>query len=294
MTLPIAGEAAARRHWKTWVDRHLADYDADPGPTGPRRDLAHVGAPEVGRDPPADNAGRPARTPDPARQRRRTALSWRGGSSTPTCSPGGPRPRASTTDRSSPGWPTTSPARRCKRGRTGGPGSRSWTRGCGSSRPKGWIHNRVRMIVASFLVKDLHIEWQHGARHFMQLAGGRRPRLEHPRLAVDGRVRHRRGAVLPGVQPGASRARSSTRTATTSAPTSRSSPTSRRRRSTSLATRSSTTATSAPRRSPVMTGCAVADGRTPAASRGVRLNEPPAPSVGRSGRLASPSQPAAC
>jgi deoxyribodipyrimidine photo-lyase len=33
---------------------------------------------------------------------------------------------------------------------------------------QGWVHNRVRMIVASFLVKDLHIEWQHGARHFMR------------------------------------------------------------------------------------------------------------------------------
>jgi deoxyribodipyrimidine photo-lyase len=32
----------------------------------------------------------------------------------------------------------------------------------------GWVHNRVRMIVASFLVKDLHVEWQHGARHFLQ------------------------------------------------------------------------------------------------------------------------------
>jgi deoxyribodipyrimidine photo-lyase len=30
----------------------------------------------------------------------------------------------------------------------------------------GWMHNRVRMIVASFLVKDLHIEWQHGAEWF--------------------------------------------------------------------------------------------------------------------------------
>lgn len=30
----------------------------------------------------------------------------------------------------------------------------------------GWMHNRVRMIVASFLVKDLHLEWQHGARWF--------------------------------------------------------------------------------------------------------------------------------
>jgi deoxyribodipyrimidine photo-lyase len=32
----------------------------------------------------------------------------------------------------------------------------------------GWMHNRVRMITASFLVKDLHVEWQHGGRHFMQ------------------------------------------------------------------------------------------------------------------------------
>lgn len=32
----------------------------------------------------------------------------------------------------------------------------------------GWVHNRVRMIVASFLVKDLHLDWGLGARHFMQ------------------------------------------------------------------------------------------------------------------------------
>jgi deoxyribodipyrimidine photo-lyase len=32
---------------------------------------------------------------------------------------------------------------------------------------EGWMHNRVRMIVASFLTKDLHLWWPHGARHFM-------------------------------------------------------------------------------------------------------------------------------
>lgn len=32
----------------------------------------------------------------------------------------------------------------------------------------GWMHNRVRMITASFLVKDLHLPWQWGARHFMR------------------------------------------------------------------------------------------------------------------------------
>lgn len=35
-------------------------------------------------------------------------------------------------------------------------------------RETGWMHNRARMIVASFLVKDLHFEWQVGARHFEQ------------------------------------------------------------------------------------------------------------------------------
>lgn len=32
---------------------------------------------------------------------------------------------------------------------------------------EGWMHNRVRMIAASFLVKDLHLDWTRGARWFM-------------------------------------------------------------------------------------------------------------------------------
>ena len=40
-------------------------------------------------------------------------------------------------------------------------------------REMAWVHNRVRMIVASFLVKDLHLHWKRGARHFMRyLADG--------------------------------------------------------------------------------------------------------------------------
>lgn len=31
----------------------------------------------------------------------------------------------------------------------------------------GWMHNRVRMVTASFLVKDLHVWWPHGARWFL-------------------------------------------------------------------------------------------------------------------------------
>ena len=32
----------------------------------------------------------------------------------------------------------------------------------------GWMHNRVRMVVASFLAKDLHIDWRDGERWFMR------------------------------------------------------------------------------------------------------------------------------
>jgi deoxyribodipyrimidine photo-lyase len=52
-----------------------------------------------------------------------------------------------------------------KRGRTGVPivdaGMRQLTE-------TGFMHNRIRMIVASFLVKDLHLPWQWGARWFME------------------------------------------------------------------------------------------------------------------------------
>lgn len=40
-------------------------------------------------------------------------------------------------------------------------------------RAEGWMHNRVRMLTASFLVKDLHLDWTRGARWFMaQLVDG--------------------------------------------------------------------------------------------------------------------------
>ena len=34
---------------------------------------------------------------------------------------------------------------------------------------EGWMHNRARLVVASFLVKDLGIDWREGARHFFDL-----------------------------------------------------------------------------------------------------------------------------
>ncbi len=36
-------------------------------------------------------------------------------------------------------------------------------------RAEGWMHNRARLVTASFLVKDLGIDWREGARHYFDL-----------------------------------------------------------------------------------------------------------------------------
>ena len=47
-------------------------------------------------------------------------------------------------------------------------------------RDTGFMHNRVRMIVASFLVKDLHLPWQWGAEWFLdQLVDGDMANNQH-------------------------------------------------------------------------------------------------------------------
>jgi deoxyribodipyrimidine photo-lyase len=51
-----------------------------------------------------------------------------------------------------------------KEGRTGYPVVDAAMR---QLRREGWMHNRARMIVASFLTKHLHVDWRVGAWHFM-------------------------------------------------------------------------------------------------------------------------------
>jgi deoxyribodipyrimidine photo-lyase len=58
----------------------------------------------------------------------------------------------------------TASVQRWKEGRTGFPIIDAGMRQLLHS---GWMHNRVRMITASFLCKDLHVWWPVGARHFL-------------------------------------------------------------------------------------------------------------------------------
>ncbi len=53
----------------------------------------------------------------------------------------------------------------------------------------GWMHNRVRMIVASLLTKNLLVPWQQRSALVLGHAGRCGPGEQHPRLAVDCRLR---------------------------------------------------------------------------------------------------------
>ncbi|MGI8881556.1 MAG: cryptochrome/photolyase family protein [Jatrophihabitans sp.] len=165
LVLPEAGEAAARKAWFSYRDAHLAEYptardrpDLDTtsrmsvylkyGALHPRTLLAELG--------PSDETYRKELAwrefyaavlhhwPDSARDYFLPALKAM------TYSTGA---RA---DARLAAW---------RDGRTGYP---MVDAGMRQLLAQGWMHNRVRMIVASFLVKDLHLEWKAGAQHFMQ------------------------------------------------------------------------------------------------------------------------------
>ncbi|MYU20583.1 deoxyribodipyrimidine photo-lyase [Streptomyces sp. SID8352] len=53
-----------------------------------------------------------------------------------------------------------------KRGRTGYPVVDAAMR---QLRHEGWMHNRARLLAASFLTKTLYVDWRVGARHFLEL-----------------------------------------------------------------------------------------------------------------------------
>ena len=66
--------------------------------------------------------------------------------------------------------PTTSPTAAARlaawqEGRTGYP---LVDAGMRQLRAEGWMHNRVRLVTGSFLVKDLHLPWEDGAAWFMR------------------------------------------------------------------------------------------------------------------------------
>jgi len=162
--LPPAGEQAAHRRWSAFLADGIDSYDADrnrPDLDRTSRMSVHLKWGEIHpRTMLADLAGRPG---DGARTYRRE-LVWREFYADvlwrrPDSAREHLRPQLAGMHHDPPGplfeaW---------TEGRTGFP---IVDAGMRQLRSEGWMHNRLRMIVASFLVKDLHVDWRHGAQHF--------------------------------------------------------------------------------------------------------------------------------
>ena len=104
--------------------------------------------------------------PNPLKRSASTAANSAGASSPIICCSTFRTRPSSRSGKSSPTFPgnrTESNLRAWQRGRTGYPIVDAGMRELWHT---GWMHNRVRMIVASFLVKDLLIPWQEGAAWF--------------------------------------------------------------------------------------------------------------------------------
>jgi len=164
LDLPPAGERAALERWEEFLD-DLDDYDDArdrPDLDGTSRMSVHLKYGEVHpRTLLADLAGR--RSAGAASYR--TELAWREFYADvlhqqPETARDYLKSEFARMDYDEPGEQLEA----WQEGRTGFP---IVDAGMRQLRATGWMHNRVRMIVASFLVKDLHLEWQHGARHFM-------------------------------------------------------------------------------------------------------------------------------
>ncbi|WP_300639256.1 deoxyribodipyrimidine photo-lyase [Nocardioides sp.] len=164
LELPEAGEAAAHSQWERFLDK-VAAYDDDrdrPGVDGTSRMSVHLKYGEVHpRQLLADLSGRTGK----GASTYRTELAWRDFyadvlHARPDSAREYYKPEFAKMPYDRPGEQLEAWAA----GRTGYP---IVDAGMRQLRATGWMHNRVRMIVASFLVKDLHVEWQHGARHFL-------------------------------------------------------------------------------------------------------------------------------
>ncbi|MEI5675492.1 MULTISPECIES: cryptochrome/photolyase family protein [unclassified Nocardioides] len=165
LTLPEAGEAAARRAWSDFLDGPVETYAEDrdrPGVEGTSRMSHHLKYGEIHpRTILKDLAGLRSR----GAQVYRTEIAWREFYADVLF-----RRPDSARDYYKPEFARMTydePADQLvdwQEGRTGFP---IVDAGMRQLRETGWMHNRLRMIVASFLVKDLHVEWQHGARHFL-------------------------------------------------------------------------------------------------------------------------------
>ena len=157
------GETEGIARLRGWTRPDSRPMRSDHDDLAGRPDVAHLAVPALRL--PLGARGRDAAC---AVDRRRGVRprSSAGATSSRNCSPPVPRPRTTTcAPPRARGRRTTTALEAWHTGRTGYPvvdaGMRQLVR-------EGWMHNRARMVVASFLTKDLMIDWRTGAEYFMR------------------------------------------------------------------------------------------------------------------------------
>jgi deoxyribodipyrimidine photo-lyase len=161
--MPAPGERAALERWQDFLDHDVDDYDeardlpaADRtsrmspwlkvGAVHPRRLLADLRARR-----------------GPGVERYVTELAWREFYADVLWH----RPETAWSDLRPLTIPYDDPGDALDAWRSGHTGYPIVDAGMRQLRHEGWMHNRVRMVTASFLTKDLHAWWPVGARHFL-------------------------------------------------------------------------------------------------------------------------------
>ena len=166
-----AGETAALERWRAFLDDGLEGYDTDrdrPDLDATSRMSVHLAHGEIHpRTMLADIAAHPAAEGDGA-ERFVTELAWRefyGDVLWHRPDSAWQDLRGALADLPYDDGPETDLLVKAWRaGRTGYPFVDAGMRQLAA---EGYLHNRVRMVVASFLTKDLHVWWPVGAQHFL-------------------------------------------------------------------------------------------------------------------------------
>lgn len=165
------GEEGALEHWRDFVDEHLADYGEDrnrPDLDTTSRMSVHLKLGEIHPRTMLADLHDPAKDDEDGVERYVTELAWREFYADVLWH----RPDSAWSDlrEELSGMPYDSGPEVAKlvdawrEGRTGFPFVDAGMR---QLLEQGWMHNRLRMVTASFLVKDLHVWWPVGAKHFL-------------------------------------------------------------------------------------------------------------------------------
>ena len=162
--MPTPGEDAAQRRWKSFLDRDLDDYASmrdDPGADRTSRLSAYL---KLGVVHPRQLLADTADKRSQGATTFESELAWRDFYADVLHT----NPRSAWDDLNPvAGLTYDEPADAIEAWKSGHTGFPIVDAGMRQLLSEGWMHNRVRMITASFLTKDLHVWWPVGARHFL-------------------------------------------------------------------------------------------------------------------------------